>query len=635
MKDFKYLTSSNYPKKNTDEKYPSCNSTNLRRSFDLKTSKNTNRPLKTANGEQFSDSPSLTSAFPYFRPRSPLSTLARSLQISKFSKTLASDSPSSRQDQKNYSVFQNSHFIDIVNPQSPFKGSFLVVKKSEFSGTAKKRRFCHSIEITRKVKISKTPKLETVNIKDIKDKKWLIRKNESILRDFYNCLNKSNGIKILKNLELAPQFKYFIGKGNNSKLVKSLMTKRHGWGRLESDDLAQAHFIWTEWLDDSLISILPTSDLAHTICTDTSLPHFYQYKQSNLKRYLVDTSSLNYQKISSANEFLKLHQHSINPYEIRVYNKIKGNHNLSNKKELFANLERYCNCIGIDVFEYIPISFHIVSSNDEKMNDVKKCFDQWAEGGNVLWIVKPGEDTNRGSGIVVCNSWEQIKREVGRSKHTSIVQKYIENPFLVSKRKFDIRVYCLITCFNGILQGYYYNEGYLRTSSKAFSLNLTDKFIHLTNDAVQKRSEEYGKYENGNKMSYNEFQKYLDLNTTFQSSDFTDSVLPKIKQIISLTIKSTAKSLLESQKNFTFEVLGYDFILDSQLKPWLLEANTNPCLEISSSHLARIIPNMLDNALQISIDSIFQTISLKPETQILPENRFELVYHSQHPLNFK
>ncbi len=34
--------------------------------------------------------------------------------------------------------------------------------------------------------------------------------------------------------------------------------------------------------------------------------------------------------------------------------------------------------------------------------------------------------------------------------------------------------------------------------------------IHLTNDAVQKKSEDYGKYENGNKISFGDFQKYLD-----------------------------------------------------------------------------------------------------------------------------
>lgn len=34
--------------------------------------------------------------------------------------------------------------------------------------------------------------------------------------------------------------------------------------------------------------------------------------------------------------------------------------------------------------------------------------------------------------------------------------------------------------------------------------------IHLTNDAIQKNSTFYGKHEEGNKLSYSEFQKYLD-----------------------------------------------------------------------------------------------------------------------------
>lgn len=35
--------------------------------------------------------------------------------------------------------------------------------------------------------------------------------------------------------------------------------------------------------------------------------------------------------------------------------------------------------------------------------------------------------------------------------------------------------------------------------------------IHLTNDAIQKKSEDYGKYENGNKISFSDFQRYLDI----------------------------------------------------------------------------------------------------------------------------
>jgi len=39
------------------------------------------------------------------------------------------------------------------------------------------------------------------------------------------------------------------------------------------------------------------------------------------------------------------------------------------------------------------------------------------------------------------------------------------------------------------LRAFYYDEGYLRTSCKEFSLKKIDsKYVHLTNDAVQKYS---------------------------------------------------------------------------------------------------------------------------------------------------
>ena len=66
---------------------------------------------------------------------------------------------------------------------------------------------------------------------------------------------------------------------------------------------------------------------------------------------------------------------------------------------------------------------------------------------------------------------------------------------------------------NGNLKGYYYDEGYLRTSSREFSINnLSNKLVHLTNDAIQKKAEDYGKFECGNKISYSDFQNYLDKN---------------------------------------------------------------------------------------------------------------------------
>jgi len=42
----------------------------------------------------------------------------------------------------------------------------------------------------------------------------------------------------------------------------------------------------------------------------------------------------------------------------------------------------------------------------------------------------------------------------------------------------------LLTSVNGFLKGYYYEEGYIRTSSREFDVNNQSRLVHLTNDAV-------------------------------------------------------------------------------------------------------------------------------------------------------
>ena len=83
-------------------------------------------------------------------------------------------------------------------------------------------------------------------------------------------------------------------------------------------------------------------------------------------------------------------------------------------------------------------------------------------------------------------------------------------PYLYNGRKFDIRCYMLVTSLAGRIRAYRYDEGYIRTNSKEFTLNnLQNRMIHLTNDAVQKWSEDYGRYESCNKLSFREIDKYF------------------------------------------------------------------------------------------------------------------------------
>ena len=110
-----------------------------------------------------------------------------------------------------------------------------------------------------------------------------------------------------------------------------------------------------------------------------------------------------------------------------------------------------------------------------------------------------------------------------------VIQKYITNPLLIERRKFDIRCFGLAQLINGPnntreYRAYFFKEGYLRTSSREFTLHdLENRYIHLTNDAIQNKSADYGKFETGNKMSYDDFNEML---KQLKGVDFYKSIVP-------------------------------------------------------------------------------------------------------------
>ena len=57
---------------------------------------------------------------------------------------------------------------------------------------------------------------------------------------------------------------------------------------------------------------------------------------------------------------------------------------------------------------------------------------------------------------------------------------------------------------------YLFDEGYLKTSSQEYDLDSEDFLVHLTNSHLQSNSDNFGKHEKGNIVTFPELQKYLD-----------------------------------------------------------------------------------------------------------------------------
>ena len=69
--------------------------------------------------------------------------------------------------------------------------------------------------------------------------------------------------------------------------------------------------------------------------------------------------------------------------------------------------------------------------------------------------------------------------------------------------------------------------------------------------------------------------------------------LAQMKDLVRLSLNSTKKKLFKKDRKSCFEIFGYDFLLQDDGHAFLIEANTNPCIEESNQLLANLIPRML------------------------------------------
>jgi hypothetical protein len=101
----------------------------------------------------------------------------------------------------------------------------------------------------------------------------------------------------------------------------------------------------------------------------------------------------------------------------------------------------------------------------------------------------------------------------------------LEKPLLYKDRKFDIRVWVVVT---HDIKIYMYKEGYIRTSSNIYTLNEYDNFIHLTNNCLQVHGDGYGKYEPGNTLSYKDLEDYFNEKFPDLNFSFRKHIIPRI-----------------------------------------------------------------------------------------------------------
>jgi hypothetical protein len=150
-----------------------------------------------------------------------------------------------------------------------------------------------------------------------------------------------------------------------------------------------------------------------------------------------------------------------------------------------------------------------------------------------------------------------------------------------------------------------------------------DPYIHLTNNAVQKNATTYGAFEDGNQLSFKDLQRYITEHFPNSKIDVYKDIVEDMKYLVVKSMESVRNKLNPDGRKGCFELLGFDFMIDADFTVWLIECNTNPCIEESSQLLKVLLPRMLDDAFKLTVDKHFPVVSRPTQEASTKELRRE------------
>lgn len=250
---------------------------------------------------------------------------------------------------------------------------------------------------------------------------------------------------------------------------------------------------------------------------------------------------------------------------------------------------------------------------DEAMNEVFEVErDLQEEGGNHMFIIKPSM-ANKAAGIKVFNNLDSLRAIFEEEESDSdadsedydedaedlsqvrewVIQRYVQNPLLVNKRKFHIRAYVMA---KSNIQVYLYHDMLALFALKEYdTTNLDDNLIHLTNTCIQTEEEEYDE----------QASVKLFWELPLEEKD-KNHIFDQMKKILADVYDACTSEMTTFQAiPNAFELFGIDFMIDDELNVYFLEANAFPDFKQTGGKLQHIIQELFESTSRVAIEPFF------------------------------
>jgi len=297
--------------------------------------------------------------------------------------------------------------------------------------------------------------------------------------------------------------------------------------------------------------------------------------------------------------------------KLKLYQKMNhfvGMSSITRKNNLGRNLLRMRKQFPTE-YKFFPDTWILPTD----LSDFKM---QFTSAKNRTFIIKP-DNGCQGKGIFLVRDGDKVPVDFST---TYVAQRYIHKPFLLSGCKFDLRLYVLVTGCDP-LRIFIHKRGLVRLASEQYveptKQNLVLETVHLTNYAINKENPNFKENTNpedahdGHKRSWEAVWNFLK-----DAGHDVSTMMAGIEDLIVKTLIAVQPSLShfyhscqpdDVENCMSYEILGFDVMLDHKLQPWLIEVNHAPSFA-TESELDRVVKEEV-------LRDTFQLLNLSPETR--------------------
>lgn len=220
-----------------------------------------------------------------------------------------------------------------------------------------------------------------------------------------------------------------------------------------------------------------------------------------------------------------------------------------------------------------------------------------------IYILK--KNIQRQEGLKITNDKNEILNAYKKNKYV-LAQELLQDPYVISGRKTNMRFYVLVVCQRGNIDVHVYNDGFMYYTKEKFRKHSLDQDVNITTGYIDRQV--YVE----NPLTHSDFRQYLDSdnrtkskleqNISSQGLKLSQIVFTRIyKMLADVFISFTGKicNMKKIYNNVKFQLFGVDVAVNDQLYPFIMEINKGPDMGAKDKRDSELKHNVMTDMMTI------------------------------------